>query len=81
MLCRIVDNMNTLNNAVEVIEKWQHAGDRVYGAIRTGLAPSGTATRLVNGNEYPVASLNLRVTENNEIEYSILRWITRGESF
>lgn len=53
------------------------SGDFVYGAIATGLAPSGTAHLLVNGREYPVAQLR----PTGESGYAFVRWVNRSEPF
>ena len=66
----------TLRKCVEVVKTWC-SGDYVYGAVKTGLCPSGTAHMLLEGREFPVARLSSQL----DGEYKVERWITRAEPF
>jgi hypothetical protein len=64
-----------MRKCVKVAKTWC-SGDYVYGAVKTGLCPSGTVHILVDGRELPVA----RLSQSGD-EYKVERWISRTEPF
>lgn len=66
----------TMRKGVKLAKTWC-SGDYVYGAVKTGLCPSGTAYMLIEGREFPIARLSL----SGDDGYKVERWISRTDPF